>query len=383
MTRGSLGLLNYALAIPSDLASVPGAVPWAAAAALLILVVVVVAGACASRDPSARLIGLAACLPLVLGFFVQLRVPFLSARFFLYSVPAICVVAALGLQRLRVAGLLLGALLAVAWGFAMPASYAPAVGPEEDLRPISQSLHDLARPGDGVVVGYIWQEGILRMLAPVQPLTYHLGWFDRGTVASDVSALFAQHPRLWLLTYRVPLAHPSNPGGHWLEHETARAFLLEAGNSVLALYLRPSDTVDSPLKHVAFGNEIRLSFEPIRKTGRVGDAVPVTLWWRASSVAPLHYTVFLHLVGSDERPVAQSDGEPQNGTVPFSEFPMGASVVDRRALIVPAEAQTGEYRLLVGIYDPQTGDRLAISQGPEIGADHCLVGSVQVHATVE
>ena len=110
-----------------------------------------------------------AFLPVALSFFIQMRLPFFSARFLLYAAPALYLLAALGLAHLRRIGLVLCVGLGVAWAVALPSVYAPFVGPEEDMRPLAQPLRALAQPGDGVVVGYIWQEGILRMLAPAAP----------------------------------------------------------------------------------------------------------------------------------------------------------------------------------------------------------------------
>jgi hypothetical protein len=52
-------------------------------------------------------------------------------------------------------------------------------------------------------------------------------------------------------------------------------------------------------------------------------------------------------------------------------------VVDRLGLLLPSDLPAGDYQLLVGMYLPATGDRLAVV-GAEGDADTISLGHVRV-----
>jgi hypothetical protein len=92
------------------------------------------------------------------------------------------------------------------------------------------------------------------------------------------------------------------------------------------------------------------------------ELLRVTLNWKASAPASKDYTVFVHLVGTGGKQLAQSDGQPGGGAFPTSLLTAGAEVPDVHILDV-TQAQPGDYRLEVGLYDLATGARLATTRG--------------------
>jgi len=89
------------------------------------------------------------------------------------------------------------------------------------------------------------------------------------------------------------------------------------------------------------------------------DELRVTLFWRARQKPPCRYAVFNHLVDSSGRIVAQRDGEPGGGLYPTDRWEAGEVVRDEYSIHLPA-GLAGRYRLLTGLYAPDTGERLAI-----------------------
>jgi mannosyltransferase len=315
-------------------------------------------------DTAARQQALALCLlfvPLVLGYAVQREITFFSPRFLLYALPAGLLLAACGLARLRWGGAALALALGVAWAGAVPATYTPYVGPEEDLRPAAQALSVVAQPGDGVIVSYIWQEGILRELAPVPGLSYHMGWFKKKLLEEQVGQLLAEHPRLWLVSYRVPLQHSQNKAGLWLEQHAARALVAESGAHRAVLYLLCP--TPAPDHSATFAAGVQLAYALQGQEVRAGQPLSLALRWGVLQPAPRHLTVFLHLVDASGQPVAQDDGEPVNGLRPFASLKVGEWLEDARALLIPANLPAGRYRLLVGLYDADSGERDPLAQG--------------------
>jgi hypothetical protein len=58
--------------------------------------------------------------------------------------------------------------------------------------------------------------------------------------------------------------------------------------------------------------------------------------------------------------VAQHDGRPKGGGYPFSVCDAGEVVVDEHPLTLPAGFPAGDYRLRVGLYRLETGERLPV-----------------------
>jgi hypothetical protein len=90
------------------------------------------------------------------------------------------------------------------------------------------------------------------------------------------------------------------------------------------------------------------------------------LYWRTNGPLPRDYTVFVHLVGEDGRPLAQADGPPDLGRVPTSTWRPEQVIKDPRAIDLRG-VEPGRYRLLVGLYEPPDGPRVAVA-GRDDGA---------------
>jgi hypothetical protein len=84
----------------------------------------------------------------------------------------------------------------------------------------------------------------------------------------------------------------------------------------------------------------------------------VALHWQALEPPSLDYTVFTQLIGPDNLVWAQQDNQPQGGSYPTRQWTPAEKVVDRYVLQLKEGAPAGQYRLLVGMYDLNTGQRL-------------------------
>jgi hypothetical protein len=73
----------------------------------------------------------------------------------------------------------------------------------------------------------------------------------------------------------------------------------------------------------------------------------------------------LHLLKPDGGVLAQSDGEPVGWMRPTTGWALGEVVLDERILALPAETPPGRYTLVAGLYDPDTGQRLATPDGTD------------------
>jgi hypothetical protein len=140
------------------------------------------------------------------------------------------------------------------------------------------------------------------------------------------------------------------------------------------------------------GNSFRVAVLPVGWTGsgmqtisplgaRLGEAitlegytwqldrgmVQVTLRWSSDTFLDADYTVFVHLVDPEDgdRLVGQGDAPPLGGRWPTSLWLPGIALDDVHTIPLSGDLLPGTYDLLVGIYDPRTGQRLLLPDGSD------------------
>lgn len=91
-----------------------------------------------------------------------------------------------------------------------------------------------------------------------------------------------------------------------------------------------------------------------------GGIVGLTLYWQSLQAVERDYHVFTHLVDSAGQIYGQKDGLPAQGERPTSGWVPGEIVIDPYEIPIRTDAPDGEYRLLIGMYDPSTGERLPV-----------------------
>jgi hypothetical protein len=111
-----------------------------------------------------------------------------------------------------------------------------------------------------------------------------------------------------------------------------------------------------------------------------GQALPLTLYWRATAPVPLNYQVFVHLSNPATTLWGQSD-KLNPGDFPSTRWPLDRFVWDDHWLQVLPGTPPGEYRLSVGLYQLENGQRVPVldNQGQIIG-DNIVLDTV-VHVT--
>ena len=131
---------------------------------------------------------------------------------------------------------------------------------------------------------------------------------------------------------------------------------------------------------VDVGGQFRLLGGHVEPTSvRPGSRLRLILYWRALADGQHSYRVFTHLADAQGKIWGQRDGEPRNWTHPTSAWLEGEVVEDVYEIEVQAETPSGQYAIVVGMYDPQTGERLRVSglAGEERG-DHVVLQAVEV-----
>ncbi len=95
--------------------------------------------------------------------------------------------------------------------------------------------------------------------------------------------------------------------------------------------------------------------------GGARSALYVSLYWQTLQPFSEDYTVFIHLRDTDNTTVVNGDHQPYNNLVPTTRWPVGKTLKETIRLDLPSDLPSGTYRLMIGLYSPQTLDRLPIN----------------------
>jgi 4-amino-4-deoxy-L-arabinose transferase-like glycosyltransferase len=295
-------------------------------------------------------------------------------------------------------------LLAVLWprAQALHAMYYDPSYQRDDYRGVAAAVTDQAGPADAVVLNaptqvelFMYYDGDRHETYPLPPERPP----DRSATVARLEDIATKHRDVYAVLWATDESDPEGIVEGWLNAERAKAFDSWFGNVRLAMWAAPrTPQAAARLEPQAFGGHeiglLRLLYGPADRgesaaaPGEAASAVvepggvlTVDAWWAALAPgAPMaDYSVFLHLVDEAGLLVAQRDMAPVGGTARTSSWAPVAgleaaphdqsiedaidsrSVVhDRIALVVPPGTAPGNYRLLIGLYDPATSMRLAV-----------------------
>lgn len=116
--------------------------------------------------------------------------------------------------------------------------------------------------------------------------------------------------------------------------------------------------------NVTYGENIRMVGYDLNKTAAApGDDLRLRPYWQAASPPQANDSMFVHLLPAGETaPVAQYDGAPASGArLPVTWDDPDEVVVGAWATVpLPGDLPPGAYRLALGLYNFETGQRLPI-----------------------
>ncbi len=162
----------------------------------------------------------------------------------------------------------------------------------------------------------------------------------------------------------------------WLDDHAFKSGDEWMGNLRLVTYTFASALECNSEEPVLFGQHIHLEQVCLpQKVQSVytGDSAIVSLHWTSDAPLDRSYKVSVQLLGDSDVVLAQHDEIPGGGTSPTTDWQMGEIVVDNHGIEIPDDAPPGVYRMIVAVYDPESGERLAVN-----GTDYLLIGEVEV-----
>jgi len=158
---------------------------------------------------------------------------------------------------------------------------------------------------------------------------------------------------------------------------------LETNRYVLALRLFDLDTLEPLAEQLLFpisvearhhvferpplANQLNIDFEDsVRLLGTnlsvSAAGIKLKTQWQALRPMTASYKIFVHFADTSGHIISQLDMPPQQGAAPTTSWVPGEIIEDELTLAIPTELPPGPYRLVIGLYDEKTGQRLRVGQ---------------------
>ncbi len=261
-------------------------------------------------------------------------------------------------------------------------------GPGSAIRTAAARIERAERQGEAILLLQPFQTQEFANAYHGSLPTY--GFFSRNSPAADtemsaeawLAQLESRYPRLWVIPDYTPPAESS-----WERPLRVRDFLLQesplpaSDNGRLALYALAAAQAE-PLVETGLGTIfgdpaqqeatiteengwIRLQGYAVTAETTPGAEILLSLRWQSLRPVSNNYHVFVHLLNERDEKIDQRDGQPVQWMRPVSSWQPGEEIIDHYGLLLPEEMPPGEYRIAVGLYDPNNGQRLPVSAGPK------------------
>ncbi|MCB9451855.1 MAG: glycosyltransferase family 39 protein [Anaerolineaceae bacterium] len=315
-------------------------------------------------------------LPLLLIGLVSTRFNIFLPRYILSAVPAfILTLSGLALSAWSRRAVLLrfsGVVLLVGWGGAAGLSLNhyfcdPANVKSEDWPELTAYLREYVTPDDLVVqlsidaaFGYYYapSPSIALPASPKQP-------------ASEIEAILGENSgrAIWLVGQTFTDWPNAGVVESWAQANMQPVHDTRVGRLHIQEYL-PWDVAADELSAESlaqFGGVVELVGARVFEMPEPTGELVVWLYWQPLRQTDTPLKVFVHLAG-DINPAtgsplwSQDDQFPQDGRVDTTNWAVGDVFRDVYRIPV-ADVPSGDYALLVGLYDPVTNERLPVGEG--------------------
>lgn len=244
----------------------------------------------------------------------------------------------------------------------------------DDYRTMAAYIEAVGRPGDAVVLDAPGQQEVFGYYyegdLPVHPLPEQRPADPEATLGA-LEALARPGGRVFCLLWATDESDPERLVEGWLDAHAYKAIDAWYGNVRLAVYAVPEEVPTQPeqelhimLANEEEGDEIELvGYTLLGDQLAAGDIAQLTLFWRSEWRPHRRYKVFLHVLDANNNIVGQRDAEPGGGARLTTLWAPGEMVIDHYGVPIHPATPPGSYRVEVGMYELETGRRLATSDG--------------------
>jgi hypothetical protein len=244
-----------------------------------------------------------------------------------------------------------------------------------------------AQPGDILLLNnytqwslfdYYRPSNVEASLVPTEAL-----FSDEKTDAA-MRSLAAGRARAWLVEFGYAVQYdPEHRAERWLAQHGYKQLSQDFPGLRLSLYVlgaSPDDSMPAHRVDARLGKAVALlGYTLGSESVRPGESVHLTLFWQAISPMTVRYTVFAHVADSTNKPpIAQTDSQPLGGTAPTDSWQVGATIIDRYAISLPANTPPGQYELRVGMYTWPDLIRLPVTLNGQSAGDYVPLAGISV-----
>lgn len=234
-----------------------------------------------------------------------------------------------------------------------------------------------AKPTDAIVtvapfayqIPMNWMGSLCRVTPPL--FGYGVESAEAPETVAALTTLLETRERIWLVTGGLPANDPENTIEQWLVDSAYEADDRWFNDYRLVRYATPvrlrsatTNQLGIPLSRTQFP-EVTLLTATAPEAATSTAIVPVAIEYQLDQAidAELHW--FVQLLSTDGYAVALVDTAPVNGYATFPSLPVGATLTEQVALQLPDNLLAGRYRLIAGLYDPNSlqGERLRLPNG--------------------
>jgi 4-amino-4-deoxy-L-arabinose transferase-like glycosyltransferase len=244
----------------------------------------------------------------------------------------------------------------------------PAVA-RDDYRGIVQFIEATAHPNDAIVLTAPGQAEVFNYYydgdLPVYALPRQRPLDLEATVAELTKLL--EYDKVYMVNWAAAEADPTGVIPAWMDSQGYKMLDQWRGNVRLAVYVmpehRPPEEIVENL-NLRFGPDLELlGYRGWKLAPTAGEVTQLQLRWRADRTPDRRYKVFLQLLDPRDQVIAQRDAEPAGAGRPTDTWKPGEVVLDNHGLLIPPGTPPGTYRRIIGMYDPQTMERLKLPDG--------------------
>jgi hypothetical protein len=143
----------------------------------------------------------------------------------------------------------------------------------------------------------------------------------------------------------------------------------------------PPETRPEHSRLVRLGDRFRFLGYDLRSTEAApGDRVPLVLYWQATEPVTDDLSIFVHLLDPTGGLIWQDDGAAAHNARPTWSWTSGEVIADPHTITLPPDLPEGDYLLVTGLYDWQTGERLpaAEPEGKRLAQDQVAIVTLAV-----
>ncbi|MCK8497126.1 hypothetical protein ACJ2CR_37720 [Myxococcus faecalis] len=167
----------------------------------------------------------------------------------------------------------------------------------------------------------------------------------------------------------------------------ASACIVEAPGGASAEQRKAATVTQVPALSVRNGANLGGKVELVAATvqpGRLtpGERAQVTLYFKVLQAIDEDYLIFVHVEDAGGRMERMNlDHKPANGMLPTSQWKPGETVKDEFSIYLPADANPKALNIWLGLWDPRTDTRLALTNPDAVrndGKNRLLVAQVPV-----